>query len=1409
MRRYAIFLMLLCVHCIARGQTGFGYRYWFDNDYNTVHTGYSDADKWQIEADLDGLDESLHAIHIQVMDDKGVESTPVTRFFVKTRDNSVEQGYYWFDNSRDVKQLVGQVQGTFSIDVSALPEGFHTFYFQVVGKDGSLSSIVARSFYKVVVPESARYRCWVDDEPSTMTVGKYTGAPVLVDVSQISEGYHVMRVQIEGVAPSAVVSRPFVKVPQTDGVEYLKCLSIVDGQLYREENVPSTGGIIDWDFDVSGLPQGFHQMQVQVITPSGAATSTYDAFFLRTTTNAEMDEMRCVYSIDGNEFNTEAGSMSNGVFHCDLDVAHLSDGLHRLTYMLTNGKGVETKIQSQFFIKTPVGGNGITQYWYWLNENEAEKTVVKLKENANPYQLIGLLPVESVPIRSSCFHFEVDEEKGPMLYAKNEFHVRFFDATNRLVDATKSYLDYNVSEKVTGMEEIKKTQTFGRPAENSVKWFTLQVFEGDTIAFRSSQALSLQVFSPSGKEIYTASGAESVKWDGCHTWEEGTHYVAVHDVTGSQPNVTLDYLHMDKYDVVDQDVRVVGNGGCSTITFYGNGFSDLYAVDLVSASGDTIDAKAIHHESDATVNITFDFTDKTIGKYTGIFHFTTEDRTFADILTVEEAKEILLDLNVEYPSTFLRGASVTYTIAVTNNGNATAYDVPLELRLRSGSAFSEIESVTFTDDEGKEFNNFTLEGLDTDSIDEETMAFLEEEMKALGAISTFIVIRDSLENEEFGLTDLYLTIAPKETSVFNVTLKSNSTISLEATIPSEWITINTRDYSEQRSNGMMRSASQSGYCCVKEKVECVVSIAANIAGFIPVAGCVSSLIDLGTYTVSEIACADGHSLGEKELDFYRSVANDSKKQENLIDKGISGILSCVAGAIGKIIDKLKDELSAVIKQIKKLNEEISVAKSNEKIARSLHEYYLSVVESEKLLGNHSNVDKYTKLAKSAWDDVNKHAKEVAEKTNEVESLTLKKRGLEIKIDEEKLKLEEFIENIGNGIKTIMGLDCIEEAWNIKKPNCPPKPKGGGGSSSPVNSYDPNAIYGYVSPSGSKYIAKDSVETVNYRIEFENDTAFATSAAHVVEIRDTLDVRFFELGTFAPTYFNIGDKREQLDGTPNFVRTVDMRPQINTVVQVEGQYNEQTGIARWLFTSLDPMTMEPTDDVMQGFLPVNHDGTSGIGDVGYRIGLKKGLADGAEITNRASIVFDSNEPILTPTWTNIVDGVCPESHVSDVTYKNDSVVTLSIEGSDERSGIWKYDLYVQYGVGAPWIKEAELAADSTEVDFRIYDGLYYGFCALATDSAGNVEQKVLQPEVLCAEIHLGDVNSDGVVNEQDAQLTMDYYLEKPVAILAAAADVNEDGVVNTLDVTLIVQMYKNAENATESAPVVKHYYTIRR
>ena len=218
----------------------------------------------------------------------------------------------------------------------------------------------------------------------------------------------------------------------------------------------------------------------------------------------------------------------------------------------------------------------------------------------------------------------------------------------------------------------------------------------------------------------------------------------------------------------------------------------------------------------------------------------------------------------------------------------------------------------------------------------------------------------------------------------------------------------------------------------------------------------------------------------------------------------------------------------------------------------------------------------------------------------------------------------------------------------------------------------------------------------------------------------------------------------------FIKTIDMRPEINAIAQVEGDYNQKNGIAQWKFQSLDPMTMEPTDDLMQGILPVNYNGTSGIGEVMYEIGVKQGKADGTVITNRAGIVFDYEQPILTPTWTNIVDGTAPESRVSDVMLLNNSTAAVSIEASDELSGPWRYDVYVQYGVGSAWWKAAENVPIDSMAQVKFYEGIDHGFYVVVTDSAGNVEQKEAAREfsLRVGEMKMGDANGDGVVDVAD-------------------------------------------------------------
>ncbi len=75
--------------------------------------------------------------------------------------------------------------------------------------------------------------------------------------------------------------------------------------------------------------------------------------------------------------------------------------------------------------------------------------------------------------------------------------------------------------------------------------------------------------------------------------------------------------------------------------------------------------------------------------------------------------------------------------------------------------------------------------------------------------------------------------------------------------------------------------------------------------------------------------------------------------------------------------------------------------------------------------------------------------------------------------------------------------------------------------------------------------------------------------------------------------------------------------------------------------------------------------------------------------------------------------------------NDSTLRITADGFDARSGVWKYEWYVQAGENAPWWKEGE--TESASFDYHIYEGIDYGFCVLAVDSAGNVEQKVIQRE----------------------------------------------------------------------------------
>lgn len=1251
--------------------------FWFDDDVDAKQIVNPVSGHYEL--DVSDLFEGMHTLHYQVINTKDEVTYIASRIFLKVgfenaEENSVGSLNYWFDDNIDVMQT--DKTSSVILDVSTLKNGLHTLHYQVQGRDGNVYYIASDYFIKIDDAEIIKVKklmYWFDNDVSIQHTDISNGTKTL-DTSILTEGLHTLHYQIAdsngNLCPP--LSSIFLKTDWSQSSTTAKRIRY----WYDEEASVEETSVLQGTqtLETERLVEGLHTLHYQIVDSNGSVGTPVSSLFLKINASVESEAKDLRYWFDDDVSTITTMNASNGTQ--TLDVSELPTGLHTINYQLIDRQGNATVPIACYFMKASSkvvaeGENRIIKYQYWLNQNSQAMQTVELDAATNPYTLITLLPIQKEPILSSCFQFEVTNGQ-PTIYARNTLHVRFHDSQGYFTDACKQYVDERVSDGVIPIGELKSSQNFDRISDNDIRWYTISLEEGDSVAFRTTQACSIQLFSPLGKELYNASSSNSVEYGGCHAWEDGVYYLAIHDVTGSQSTMRLDYMHMDKYDVVGQDVAIVGNGGCSTITFTGNGFKDLYAVDLFNANGDTIHHVFIGHESDASTSVVFDFTGATLGTYNAKFYFSEEDKTFADLMTVEEAVDIELATTVTYPSTFLRGTSTTYTIKITNKGNMTAYQVPIDIQLFAGVT-NDINDIKFSDN----IPALQIDWTKFDSIAAEEKDALKNYMKNKGDMLHFITTYDSINNQYVKVCLLAYNLPPSSTFTFTLSITSNEEVTAQFRIPTDWNSYTITEASTLATKRRNAKAKDT-MCCYREKVECVMNVivsAADFASFFagPQGKLATCITDLGNTMLQfsyDVWCGDNH--GGKDM---------RKAAEDLIWDAVNGLIGCA-----------------------------------------------------------TNIPGLSKISSLDW----------------------------------------VYQHIYNNIATTM--DCVS-AISTRIPNCPPTPPHGG-TSTPVNSLDPNEIYGYTSESDSKFIT-DSIQALNYTIEFENDTAFATSSAHVVVVTDTLDGRYFDLKSFKPTAIKIGDKTVELDGTQNFVKTIDVRPAINAIAQIEGRYDAKKGIATWTFTSLDPMTMEPTDDVMQGFLPINYDGTSGMGQVMFDINLKQKFDNGTEIPNRAGIVFDSNDVIMTPTWVNTIDAIAPTSRVTDCEVKSSTTATLHLKGNDNMSGVWKYDVYVQYGEDASWFKCQENVTD-TLCDVRIYSGMNHGFMVIATDSAGNREIKELHSECRLITIEKGDINSDGEVTAQDASLVQQYVAGKITLVDESIADVNNDGKVDAQDASLIQQ-----------------------
>ena len=271
---------------------------------------------------------------------------------------------------------------------------------------------------------------------------------------------------------------------------------------------------------------------------------------------------------------------------------------------------------------------------------------------------------------------------------------------------------------------------------------------------------------------------------------------------------------------------------------------------------------------------------------------------------------------------------------------------------------------------------------------------------------------------------------------------------------------------------------------------------------------------------------------------------------------------------------------------------------------------------------------------------------------------------------------------------------------------------------PVGARDPNDKTG--SPgSGPEHFVTGKAK-MPYSIYFENQ-ATATAPAQQVIITDQLDVAKLNLDTFELGAVSFGPNTivSPPPGLSEWTTDVDLRPQQNLIVRVVAALDRTSGVVSWHFFSLNPATMQPTEDPLAGFLPPNVNAPEGDGAVTFSIDPYPSQPFGTQISNHARITFDSNAPIDTPVWINTIDDSLPSSSVSALAaLQNSRRFQVSWTGSDTGSGVLGYTIYVSENGGPYTIWMAHTPATSA-----IYDGRpnsTYAFYSIAEDGAGNLE-----------------------------------------------------------------------------------------
>lgn len=1126
---------------------------------------------------------------------------------------------------------------------------------------------------------------WFDGDSGNTVPVSNGESSIEVDASSLKAGVHTLFAMVNGEnGLSSARSALFVKV--ANPVTFpTKAFVSINGEESSTVQVTPTAGGAGFTIDVSKLPLGIHSLTTALVSEKEEISEFKNGLFLRVPTTAEINSMKAFYSIDGGESRQIPLAGNLPLYNLNIDASDLTSGIHSVSLFLASPLGMATTPIKSYFVKIPMGGEGIKEIRYWIDDDEANAIKQTPESTGLPFSLIKMIDVPLADFRSSSYELKI-EEGNPVVYGVHDLNFFAFDTDNRPVNYSRAFTESRLRKEVKVTETLQgdgKPVALSKLAKNEIKWYDAQANLGDSLTVKLSNSATIDVFSPSGKLMYSAKGNEAVSLKGFYATETGKYLFGVHDCANANYAPSLTYTHIDKYAIIDRSPRQTAEGSMFVLNISGNGFDHLKEVKLTSDSKEFV-ANNILKEGNGKAKCIFDLTDAPLTDYKLIANY--DDGEEKGTVEIDNALKVVKARKGEIKVSAARSVFGTtlndVLIKVTNTGNIPYWGIPFNLAAEADGT----ESIKLN---FKDFIPTLPEG-----GPEDWKMYFTDNLLGTGRRGGYLPM-------------MIPYIGPGETKEFTIVYQ----MPLRTHIPTYvWC---GRPWSDEFSE--ILQLAEEGKAAVPQDVNYISASLVNMIlqlqkfnnGFIQSSKgqmrAPAHPVDISDYTdASEAIQAVGEYFGHDMSSLNN--ATTAAQYAVAIGNTTAGIYN------GLRVNDLDMRVDCYGIDLR------------DETFSSLANYRSDLVGSMPSPGDI--------LRRSGWD--------------------------------------------------IAGM--LLDNWLGRRAQVP-NPMPDVADIVQMTPCDPNDIIGYQDPSGGRFVGID-VKSIPYTIEFENDPDLATAPAHVIKVTDVLDPEVFDLDSFAMREIKIGKKSMKFDGGADFIKTIDMRPEINSVAEVSMTLDKSTGEATWTLRSLDPMTLETAEEMIQGILPVNMDG-DGCGEILFDINLRPGLSDASEFSNKASIIFDSNDAIETPVWKNVIDLSKPYARIVNVTTEDNKTFTLDIESNDKGAGVWHYELYYRPNGSEEFelLRGAIPAEERTLTFDRELDGY---FVAIAIDGAGNRQAES------AASILWGDADANGIVDSNDVVVIRNFFVGKTGAIDKTAAEVTSDYIIDAQDALVTRNIFLKAE-----------------